>query len=122
MAYVPPALRKQQAAMAALTAPAVPDVNPVFAQVPQHDWGNLNYQYTLTIQWGAVAVPGLPAITVRAHVHYRWQPPGVGVAGQWVKFGGNAWISGMNNWSTPTPPVVVNNLAPVNPPNINYHA
>jgi hypothetical protein len=121
MAYVAPATRRKNTALALLAAPGPYDVNPIFAQVPMADWGTRGYQYTLTVQWSGVPVPGLVPITVRAHVHYRWQPPAGANPGHWTRFGGNAWISGVDGWHTSTTNVVVN-MAPANPPNVNYHA
>ncbi|SFU83264.1 hypothetical protein [Pseudoduganella namucuonensis] len=122
MAYVAPAQRRIVAATGVLNAPGPYDANPIFAQVPQLEWANLGYQYTLTVQWSGVPVPGLAVITVRAHVHYRWQPAiPPAVAGHWTKFSGNAWISGVNGWSMQTPNAVVV-LTPAAPPDPNYHA
>lgn len=116
MAYVPPPMRKRDAAIALLNNPPPYDPNPIFAAVPQQGWAAAGYQYTLTVQWSNVAVPGLPAITVRAHVHYAWD------AGQqiWTQIAGNAWVSGLAGWSTPTTAAVVA-LVPAEPPNPAYH-
>lgn len=116
MSYVPPPMRRIAAATQLLAAPPPYDPGPVFAQVPPDAWPQRGYQYTLTVQWSGVAVEGLAPITVRAHVHYRWQANG----NQWVAFAGNAWISGVNDWQTATPAAVVA-MAPAQPPNPDYH-
>ncbi|WP_042301825.1 hypothetical protein [Paraburkholderia kururiensis] len=114
MNYVPPAQRRIDAATVLLGNPPQYDLNPIFAQVPPDGWAPQGYQYTLTVQWSNVPVQDLPDITVRAHVHYSWQ------GNAWVRFGGNAWISGVNNWDTPTPQAVIN-MTPAAPPDENYH-
>ncbi|MGH8079231.1 MAG: hypothetical protein ACREP7_01570 [Lysobacter sp.] len=102
------------AAIALLANPGPYDVGPIFVQIPRNAWRNRGYQYTLTLQWSQVPVQGLADILVRAHVHYKWQ------GGQWIKVPGNAWISGVAAWQTPTTPAVVA-LAPALPPDVGYH-
>ena len=120
MAYVPPHRRRTNAATALLATPGPYDADPIFVQVPQDNWAQRGYQYTLTVQWSGVPIQGLTAIKVRAHVHYRWQPGTDGAAGQWVRFAGNAWISGVDGWQTQTTNAVVA-MAPANPPDVNHH-
>ncbi len=114
MPYVPPTRRKTAAATSLLANPGPDDGNPIFVKVPQADWAKLGYQYTLTIQWPNVAVEGTDPITVRAHVHYKWNGNG------WTKIPGNAWISKLNDWSTQASEAVVA-MAPGQPPDQNYH-
>ncbi len=116
MAYVPPHRRRIDAATALLGNPPPYDPNPIFAQVPRDAWAERGYQYTLTVQWADVPVPQLDPITVRAHVHYAWNAD----QARWDRFAGNAWIAGVDNWSTSTTPEVVA-MAPAQPPNPDYH-
>ncbi|MBB3263253.1 hypothetical protein FHW79_000849 [Azospirillum sp. OGB3] len=114
MPYVAPNQRKIAAATTLLANPGPYDANPIFAPVPQAAWAERGYQYTLTVQWSNVAVEGLDPITVRAHVHYKWN------GNAWTKIAGNAWISGLNDWSTQTSGAVVA-MTPGQPPDQNYH-
>ncbi|MCR6630081.1 MAG: hypothetical protein NVV74_08540 [Magnetospirillum sp.] len=114
MPYVPPNQRKIAAATSLLANPGPDDGNPFFVKVPQADWVKLGYQYTLTIQWPNVAVEGTDPITVRAHVHYKWNGNG------WTKIAGNAWISKLSGWSTPTSEEVVA-MTPNEPDDPDYH-
>ncbi len=118
MPYIPPAQRKINAALALLASPPAYDPNPIFAKVPPEGWASAGYQFTLTVQWSNVAVDGLDPIVVRAHVHYRWVPNDDG--GAWVRFAGNAWISGLDNWQTATTPAVVA-IVPDVPNDPDYH-
>ncbi|TWA67236.1 hypothetical protein FBZ82_107212 [Azospirillum brasilense] len=115
MPCVPPNQRKIAAATTLLANPGPYDADPIFAQIPREAWAERGYQYTLTVQWSNVPVTDLPAITVRAHVHYRWN------GNAWTKMAGNAWISGLNDWSTQTTGAVVA-MTPGQPPDQAYHA
>jgi hypothetical protein len=111
--YIPPAQRRIQAATKLLANPPQYDPNPVFAKIPRHAWGQRRYQHTLTVQWSGADAPG-PDHPVRAHVHYQWN------GNAWRRFPGNAWISGVKDWQTKTPPTVVD-MAPALPSDPGHH-
>ncbi|QCO00675.1 hypothetical protein [Azospirillum argentinense] len=114
MPFVPPPQRKINAATSLLANPKPYDADPIFAPVPQAAWVARGYQYTLTVQWSNVEVQGLDPITVRAHVHYKWN------GNAWTKIAGNAWISNFENWSTATSEEVVA-MTPDAPDDPDYH-
>jgi hypothetical protein len=60
------------------------------------------WDYTRTVQF-TLNLTGFGLTIVRGHVHYSSNGQGAFNAGP-----GNYWISGVNNWSAPTPGWVVN--------------
>ncbi|WP_064750015.1 hypothetical protein [Lysobacter antibioticus] len=115
---VPPSdQEKQAAARQLLNAPPLYAQDPIFAMIPMSAWARRGYQYTLTVQWPDVFVPNqTDTITVHAQVHYAWN------AGRqiWTRLAGDAWVSGLPDWSTPTTAAVIA-LVPAEPPDPDYH-